>query len=402
MKHFSGRRGVADGICIISFLLCLFSAFHIDNVYMKGLFHTSLACLVAGLADWFAVRSLFGKPLGIGFHTAVIPRSRDRIIEIAKNMVTKELLSVPRMYRLFKEHSPLEAVYGWIYVNRNDIENLLTQILTAVFDNLDMGRIQELSRDEIKSGLSSIDYGAFIESSFDSTRSGKEYKMLWNDIFSSLSSLADAPVTQNIIIEAWDNALSEYGKKGITNGIVVSQILSGERTDRETVKTFVTGKIKDSLAGDSAGNSEVRFRLVQKCEEEIRNFLQNGYWKKNLNNKISKILSQMIAEKGIKTWESRKDMAGFIAHKLIDRIMESSHQEREAFSRVLLFWISGRIETINHAAGKAIEKSLSRYSGEEMADMLKGHMEEDLEMIRINGSFIGAVLGCFFYIVSIL
>lgn len=50
--------------------------------------------LVGGLADWFAVTALFGKPLGIGWHTALIPRNREKFILALRNLVENELLSM--------------------------------------------------------------------------------------------------------------------------------------------------------------------------------------------------------------------------------------------------------------------------------------------------------------------
>lgn len=45
------------------------------------------AALVGGLADWFAITAIFKKPLGWGFHTALIPRNRAKLIEAVAGMV---------------------------------------------------------------------------------------------------------------------------------------------------------------------------------------------------------------------------------------------------------------------------------------------------------------------------
>lgn len=46
-----------------------------------------------GFADWFGVASLFGKPLGIGKRTDIIAKDRDKIIRLARDMITQELLT---------------------------------------------------------------------------------------------------------------------------------------------------------------------------------------------------------------------------------------------------------------------------------------------------------------------
>lgn len=53
---------------------------------------------MGGIADWFAVTALFRKPLGWPFHTEIIPRNREKMIEGVVSIVEKELLS-PRLLR---------------------------------------------------------------------------------------------------------------------------------------------------------------------------------------------------------------------------------------------------------------------------------------------------------------
>ena len=60
------RKKTADGILGAAVISCLLAApFKEVNIWYAGLFHISFAAAVGGFADWFAVSSLFGKPLGI-------------------------------------------------------------------------------------------------------------------------------------------------------------------------------------------------------------------------------------------------------------------------------------------------------------------------------------------------
>lgn len=53
----------------------------------------AFAASVGGIADLFAVSSLFGKPLGISCRTDIIARRRDQIVDMARDMVGKELFT---------------------------------------------------------------------------------------------------------------------------------------------------------------------------------------------------------------------------------------------------------------------------------------------------------------------
>ena len=51
----------------------------------------------------------------------------------------------------------------------------------------------------------------------------------------------------------------------------------------------------------------------------------------------------------------------------------------------------------NPLIDKVVGQELSRYSPEEITQIVRGKMYYDLQMVRINGSLVGAVLGGIFY-----
>ena len=62
------------------------------------------AALVGGLADWFAVTALFRRPLGLPIpHTAVIPRSKERIAQALGAFVAENFLSPPVVAERLKD-----------------------------------------------------------------------------------------------------------------------------------------------------------------------------------------------------------------------------------------------------------------------------------------------------------
>lgn len=77
----------------------------------------SEAALVGGLADWFAVTALFRKPLGWPYHTALIPRNREKMIEAIGAMVQNELLSE----NLLRQRIQNFNLSNWLL---NKVENL--------------------------------------------------------------------------------------------------------------------------------------------------------------------------------------------------------------------------------------------------------------------------------------
>ncbi|WP_278335078.1 DUF445 family protein [Clostridium pasteurianum] len=82
-------------LCVfLVFIVTLFLRYFYGNIFIFNfLFIVMEASLVGGIADWFAITAIFSKPLGISYHTELIPRNRKKIILGISNMVEKELLT---------------------------------------------------------------------------------------------------------------------------------------------------------------------------------------------------------------------------------------------------------------------------------------------------------------------
>lgn len=60
--------------------------------WSEWLYYIAQAALIGSVADWFAVMALFTKPLGIPFHTALIPRQREKLIRGLRQLLEEKLL----------------------------------------------------------------------------------------------------------------------------------------------------------------------------------------------------------------------------------------------------------------------------------------------------------------------
>lgn len=71
---------------------------HNDSLASNVLYFLTQSAFIGSAADWFAVTALFRKPLGIPFHTALIPRNRERIIRGIRS-TAEEYLVKPELWQ---------------------------------------------------------------------------------------------------------------------------------------------------------------------------------------------------------------------------------------------------------------------------------------------------------------
>jgi uncharacterized membrane-anchored protein YjiN (DUF445 family) len=91
----SAMRMLAGGLLIVMAALYLLAVSRTGEGAVWGYVRAfAEAALVGGLADWFAVTALFRRPLGLPIpHTAVIPRSKERIAQALGDFVAVNFLA---------------------------------------------------------------------------------------------------------------------------------------------------------------------------------------------------------------------------------------------------------------------------------------------------------------------
>ncbi|MCX7781280.1 MAG: DUF445 domain-containing protein, partial [Negativicutes bacterium] len=114
MRYSQAANRILAGVCILFIGAAVLRRQNPDNLLYEMLLMVSEAALVGGIADWFAVTALFRRPLGFPWHTALIPRNRERVIQAVVNTVEHELLSVTAIERRLAAISFMEIGIDWL------------------------------------------------------------------------------------------------------------------------------------------------------------------------------------------------------------------------------------------------------------------------------------------------
>ena len=83
-------KPVATALLVVMAVIFLISYPLRGDSFWAFVMHVSGAAMIGGLADWYAVTALFTKPLGIPFKTAILPRSKERLIQMGRTMLSKK------------------------------------------------------------------------------------------------------------------------------------------------------------------------------------------------------------------------------------------------------------------------------------------------------------------------
>ena len=402
------KKTMADGILGISMAAALASAPFQDSSLAAGaLFHLSFAASVGGFADWFGVTSLFRKPLGVPFRTNLISKNRGKIVTMAKDMVTEEILSERRLKRLLVNHVPSAVVERWLKEHRNELRRILSDGLEAAFSSLHEEWLWHMTGKSLSALLPAMDWASILASVMISFKNYEKKEALSQALAEEVRRFLQDEFTLeeigNIYRAAWDH----YETQGPLNFHRLFRKAVKDR-DEEFIKG-IRKKIFDLADTLTDGDSEVRKALGEKYDGLLEKLSEDSPWKKALNRKISGMAESLLEEKGkdffLSEWQAHhEELAELLAEKILSRTDEmlSDSGERRRFDAWLLSLALPHVKEIHDAVSSVVEKELSQYDGDAMAHLAEEAASEEVAAIRMNGSLFGALLGLAFFAVGVM
>lgn len=405
----SGRTRIADWLLLASAAVSA-AAIPFAGSFAGGLVcHTALAAAVGGIADWFAVNSLFRKPLGMSFRTELVPRSRDKIIAMAREMVTEEILTTPRLYRVLKQHSLSAAFLTWLAAHREETAALLLRIAEGVLASADKEKLVHLAADTAASEAGGVDWAGLLAKTLQELDRYEDRGALLSALRQAAGHFLRDGLTDEEILSLYRRAWVLYEEKGMGRAMLENLLRSQLGLTDEKAAALIEEKLADWAAGMDDPESKVSETLSRAWYGLLLKLSEDAECKKKVNDAVGGYMAKWLAEDGAaRLSEILKEKEPYAARMLAEKALaaaEAALSDDESWRRIDR-WILKRLvqvlPAIHDALGASVERALSVYSGEDMARLIEGAVWNDLQMIRVNGTAVGALLGCASYLVFYL
>lgn len=369
--------------------------------------HITGAAMVGGLADWYAVTALFRRPLGISFKTALIPRSQKRIAETARHMIEKELLTVPNMYRMIKNNPPMEQLQRYIATEEGEKRLILY-----------CGRAVELGfhfislpgmRKEIGQGLLHLGQQVRITPILVhlirrvlQSQSGKEGFRFFLSIGMDIVKTDKA---KEVLCSLYEKAMLYYGDTGWVRKVAVSLLLKNDNFSPSHMGSVLQKEIllilEDMSDETSARHKKVwdyfwhwsiRLEEEEPLQEKVESWKEQ--WLAQVGQeKIEQALSFFLSEERPLPKET-------LTMELVKACRLSPDSPISTMvNRYLLGAAARWLYVVQHKLGEMAQAQVYQYSPDELSRAMEEKVYYDLQMIRINGSLVGAVMGGLVYLV---
>ncbi len=383
------------------------------------------AALVGGIADWFAVTALFKKPLGFSYHTALIPRNREKVIEAVAQMVEKDLLGVRTIKSKLKHASFVAPVINWVDKN-NGVEytaRVGTEYLEQVIGQLDISSISGKLERLIKGWLMEQDLSRLIrdlalEALEDRPGAGWPAQLLDKGI-----SLAQDPGVREQIYKLLREQEEKQTQGNWLKGLLANLLAATNSLNLADAASALQAELVKQMEAlkDPADPLRLKLReilLAQLMELEGNPEYQEAVesWKEALVQDVplADVLQQACRSTAaalLSPETSCGQEAGPVVQdgSILARwvlAQASSYWGRFKQDKDLQDWLDRYIRLIanrivqaeHHITGQMVRETLSALSDEDLNSFVDARAGNDLQWIRINGSIIGGAVGLLLFL----
>jgi uncharacterized membrane-anchored protein YjiN (DUF445 family) len=357
------------------------------------------AAVVGGLADWFAVTALFRHPLGLPIpRTAVIPKSKDRIGEGLGDFVERNFLAPEIIAAKLRRIEPSRRVAGWLALPANArlIAEQIGAALPYAIHSLDDPEVRAFVLRSFGEQLRDIDLAPVVGRIISILTASGQYDALFEQLLDAAQRLLleHAHRLEALVEEhsKWwiPKAIDRRIARAILDGIeeMLGELRLPSSAARAQFRAAVTGLAADLVASPERRQrfNAAKNRLVEHKEVQI--------WVADIWDQLRRLFLDDLAAPASRTREATYTAVLSLGRTLAaDPSMQARLDAALEEAAVAVVPWRGQI-------GGLIAEVVRSWDARTVARRLELAMGSDLQYIRMNGTLVGACVGCALFLIS--
>ena len=372
------------------------------------LHHGFLAATIGGLADWFAVTAIFRRPLGIAYRTDILRRNRPRIMEAIVKFASEDLLSTENIMKVIGEQDTAALMVDYIQHRggRERVREVASQVLLRGISALDTDRVARELAPSIRDGLQSLPLENILMDLVRLLAEEKHSRGILHSMLTIGQEVLAAPAFQQVMLSHISLLRKEYEGDSAGRAFVLELMdLSDEK-----MLAILNEKLQNQLQELLLGQTQSYASLKAGLETMLMNFSRDESlhkllkeWKDNLVGKLElePLLSRWL-EANVKG-ENPFWLPGLRSYvdSALDDFVNSEDLQRR-FDAKLKEFLEAELSKHHSLIPGIIRERLDEFSDDELVAFVEDKVQDDLQMIRINGAIVGSLVGMGLYVLVTL
>jgi uncharacterized membrane-anchored protein YjiN (DUF445 family) len=393
------NRAFATGLLGIAAIVFLATSAAPPGFWVELLRAGAEAALVGGLADWFAVTALFRHPLGLPIpRTAVIPKNKDRIGEGLGQFVERNFLAPEILAAKLEALAPVAHAARWLAASEHAgvaaaaIAQSLPPLLRSLEDASLRAFVARSFHEQLREAELAPALGRIIAVL---TRSGPYDALFDRALDAAQDALAENEARiRGLVAEKSRWWIPRAVDQRIAGEIVeeISQIIAALRNkDGDARRKFRDGVA--NMADQLVHSPEWRARVAE-IKESVLEQKEVQDWLAAVWDDLRRIVLDDLAAPASRTRAAIGQGVASLGRTLAaDRDMQQRlHGALEHIALAVVPW-RGQISAL-------IAEVVRGWDATTVAARLELAMGSDLQYIRMNGTLVGAVVGCVLFLIG--
>lgn len=396
-RKFSAQKIANIILLIFTIMFLLFYPYH-ESLWGGLIFSFASAGLIGGIADWFAIKSFFTKPLGISwpkalFKTEMIPRNREQVISVIVDIIQDKIITKDALTEKIKkieiskllidyvvEHRILNSVAKDIIAKTNiySTENNQTHFKKLVMQSINQ------NKDEI--------YNASNHLADWSISNGYVHSIL-NSAAVELQKLLKLPVVSSKLNELFSNIKIRYNSGNNTLNKVATYIFSTFNNIPKELILLADNNLELVKDPEFIKNHDLSKHIQRFAKysalSSLLNFIKTTDFKAIYDEVATTNLEDATPS------NKARSMVYNSIDKLNTTLKENTPLRKKLITELDIILSEFFYEKIEYI----IKNKLAEYSNEMLTEEIYNSVGDDLNMIRINGSLIGGMVGIITFII---
>jgi uncharacterized membrane-anchored protein YjiN (DUF445 family) len=352
------------------------------------------AALVGGLADWFAVTALFRRPLGLPIpHTAVIPNSKERIGTGLGSFIERHFLEPELVAARLRALGVSRRLGAWLADRRNADVVADRLAITASFflRSLNDQALQRLVQMTLRRQLRDLEPAPALATLLSVMRRSGAHHQFLDHLLRAVRHYIFLHEDQILAIveqrSRWwvPRQVDRKVAKEITDGLLAYLDDLGQR-DHDARATFdrAIEKLVADLKHDPATRAQVnalRDRFLGAPEV-------NAYFQ-TLWQDLRAILEQELAAPSSRLRQALSGILRGLGSAIAeDPVLQARMDQRleEGVQTLIVPW--------RKEIGRFVADVVRSWETSTIVDRVELAVGKDLQYIRLNGTLVGAAVGC--------
>ena len=362
----------------------------------------SAAAIIGGVADWYGVVSIYGKPLGINWKTEIVISKKKELVTGISDFICDDILSKSNIVSKFENMNfanRIANIFSIRDVNNEDIFNYFSDFIVEVLwvssDKIDrsefLKNIDALLSILTKSTSPTLETTKFVKFLIDDDHHielidamiPEIRKMIQRDNFkgfinSIVSDAADAYCEDNSLRTTFSSRIEESFNFEVMK--IISKTLDDIENNNEHVVKVESKRIINNYIEQLENETNSK-----KYDDKIYNSIKEMNLSEHIYNEVNKIKYSFGKEKF-------KKSVSEIIEKLVSASTESP-ENQDKINNYIIEIVSKLLEKHHQQLKNTIENNLFSMRDEELVIFLRESTENELQNIRLNGMLFGVLFG---------